>query len=73
MGEETVILHLGNDTYYGLDPLGTRIWELLRLEASLPAIRDEIAAHYGVESSRIEEDMRRFLADLLVQELVVDA
>jgi hypothetical protein len=73
VGEETVILHLGNDTYYGLDALGTRIWELLKAGTPLPAIRDQLAGEYGVGADQVEADMRRFLEDLLAHDLLVDA
>lgn len=72
VGEEIVLLHLGNDTYFGLDPLGTRIWEMLKDGVALPAIRDRLAADYGVEASRVQADMERFLDDLLRHEILVD-
>lgn len=72
VGEETVILHLGNDTYYGLDDLGTRIWAMLRDGTPLPDIRDLLAAEFGVGRERIEADMRSFLGHLLDHDLLVD-
>jgi len=29
VGDETVILDLASGTYYGLDPVGARIWQLM--------------------------------------------
>ena len=29
VGDETVILDLASGTYYGLDPIGARIWQLM--------------------------------------------
>jgi hypothetical protein len=29
VGDETVILDLANGTYYGLDPVGARMWQLM--------------------------------------------
>ena len=36
VGNETVILHLVNGTYYGLDPVGTRIWGLIKEGVAMP-------------------------------------
>ncbi|EYD75060.1 hypothetical protein Rumeso_03388 [Rubellimicrobium mesophilum DSM 19309] len=72
VGEETVILHLGNDTYYGLDPMGTRIWAMLGEGVALAAIRDRLAAQHGVAAATVEADLRRFLDDLLRHGLLVD-
>ncbi|TNC46859.1 PqqD family protein [Rubellimicrobium rubrum] len=71
VGDETVILHLGNDTYYGLDTLGTEIWGLLKERVPLTEIRDRLAADYGVSAATIEADMVRFLDDLMRNGLLV--
>jgi hypothetical protein len=71
VGDEVVILHLGNNTYYGLDPLGTRIWAMLK-EAHQPrAIRDALLAEYNVSAQVLEADMRKFLSDLLAHDILV--
>ena len=73
VGTETVILHLGNSSFYGLDPVGTIIWEMLKSGSPVPDIRDALVARFSVEPARIEDDMRTFLADLLAQDIVVAA
>lgn len=72
VGDETVILHLGNGTYYGLDRVGTRIWRLLKGQTAMVDICQALAIEYQVELSVIQEDARRFLADLEAQGILVD-
>jgi len=72
VGEETVILHLERDIYYGLDQLGTRIWQLLKDGMAPVAISDIVVREYGVTRELIEADMRRFLSDLYAHGIVVD-
>ena len=38
VGAETVLLHLENGTYYGLDAEGTFVWDLLRDGSNLAEI-----------------------------------
>ncbi|WP_176559382.1 PqqD family protein [Rubellimicrobium roseum] len=73
LGDETVILHMGSDTYFGLDALGTRIWAMIKDQRPLPEIRDSLAQEFGVDPSVIEVDMTRFLSDLLAHRILVDA
>lgn len=73
VGNETVILHLVNGTYYGLDPVGTRIWALIKEGLAPQAICRQLADEYGVERATIEADARTFLGDLEAQGLLVDA
>ena len=72
VGDETVILHLVNGTYYGLDPVGTRIWALIKDGVATPQICRQIADEYGVELAVIEADARTFLSDLEAQGILVD-
>lgn len=71
VGDETVILHLGNNTYYGLDPLGTRIWEQLKDGQQPSAIRVSLLAEYDVSADVLDADMRKFLIDLVTHEILV--
>ena len=48
MGEETVILDLKKGTYYGLDPVGARIWELMSEINGLASICVALLDEYNV-------------------------
>ena len=72
VGEETVILHLEKGTYYGLDQLGTRIWELLKEGLAPVAIGDILVREYDASREVIEAEMRGFLSDLYAHGIVVD-
>lgn len=72
VGDETVILHLVNGTYYGLDPVGTLIWGLMRKGVPLPDICRQLAEEFEVDLAVLESDARTFLRDLEAQGIVVD-
>ena len=74
VGDETVILDLANGTYYGLDPVGARIWQLMAEGQTLVQVRDVILAEYEVAREDIERDMLALVQALLERQLVsVDA
>lgn len=72
VGDETVILHLKNGTYYGLDPVGTRIWALLKAGVATADICRQLGEEYAVDLPTIEEDARRFLTDLEAHGILID-
>ena len=72
VGDETIILHLVNGTYYGLDPVGTRIWSLLKDGIGMPDICRRLAEEYEIDLATIEADARKFLGDLEAQGILVD-
>jgi Coenzyme PQQ synthesis protein D (PqqD) len=63
LGEESAILNLKTSSYYGLDPVGTLIWNLLRQPRSIGDIRDALLHEYDVEATQCEKD----LFDLLLK------
>ena len=72
VGNETVILHLVNSTYYGLDPVGTEIWAMIKAGVAIPDICRQLAESYAVDLPTIEADARKFLTDLEAQGILVD-
>ena len=72
VGDETVILHLVNGTYYGLDPVGTQIWRMMRDGVAMAEICRRLAEEYQVDLATIEDDARNFLTDLEAQGILVD-
>ena len=70
VGGETVILHLGNGNYYGLDTIGTLLWDGLKLGKLPSEVCEDIVAEYGVERAQVDADIARFLTELEENELV---
>ncbi len=54
---ETVILDLNSEHYFGLDEVGTRIWQLIEEKGELQAVFDQMLAEYEVEEAQLLEDL----------------
>jgi hypothetical protein len=70
MGDETVILHLGSGTYFGLEEVGSRIWDLIAEEKSLAEICDILLGEYQVSRHLLERDIAVLIEDLLARDLI---
>ena len=70
VGDETVILDLASGTYYGLDPVGARIWQLLADGKSLGEVCDVMFGEYDVAREALEGDIRRLTEELQAKGLV---
>ncbi|HZF05529.1 MAG TPA: PqqD family protein [Patescibacteria group bacterium] len=67
---ELVLLNLGTGVYFGLDPLGSRIWGLIDGGRSAAEIVGTLTAEYEVDADTCEADLSRFLETLRDNELV---
>jgi hypothetical protein len=68
--EEAVILHLDKGVYYGLNPIGARIWELIREPKTVAEIRNIILEEYDVTPERCDADLQGLLAKLAENDLI---
>lgn len=67
---EAAILHMRSGVYYGLDPVGARIWKLLEQPKSVEDLRTAILNEYDVEPSRCESDLLSLLEKLRTEGLI---
>jgi len=70
LGNETVLLSMESAMYYGIDSVGSRIWELLQEPIRVSQIRDVITSEYDVDAERCEADVIAFLQTLLASGLI---
>lgn len=70
VGEETVILDLASGTYFGLDPVGARIWQLLAEGRTLAEVCEAMLAEYEVSREEIERDVLRLAEELGAKRLI---
>jgi hypothetical protein len=70
VGDEVVVLDLATGTYFGLDPVGARIWELMGEGKTLDEICDWMLQEYEVTREELERDTLRLAEELKGQGLV---
>jgi len=70
VGDEMVLLNLASETYFGLDPVATRMWQLLIECDSIESARDALLAEYEVASDALQRDLDAFIGELVAQNLV---
>ena len=70
VGDETVILDLASGTYFGLDPVGARIWQLMTEGQTLAQVCETMLAEYEVSREDIERDVLALVQTLADKQLV---
>lgn len=68
---EVVMMSVENGEYYGLDEIGTRIWDLLENSLSVNELVDKLTEEFEVEKDDCTRDTLDFLNDLLARNLLV--
>ncbi len=64
VGGEAVLLSLASEQYFGLNPVGTRIWQLLGRDSSLQAAFDVLCGEWEIEPARLQDDLLSLVAQL---------
>jgi hypothetical protein len=65
VGEETILLDTQGGRYFGLDPVGTRMWQLLRKHGALCPVYEILLTEYDVAPERLETDLLALVAKLI--------
>jgi hypothetical protein len=64
IGGEGVILDLASSTYFGLDEVGVRLWQLLQTNPDLQNACDILLSEYEVEPAQLEQDLLKLVSQL---------
>lgn len=67
---ELAILDSKSGVYYGLDPVGARIWSLLLEWKMVSEIRAILLDEYEVSAAQLESDIAHLFEDLFTKGLV---
>jgi len=68
--DETVMMDIGKGEYYQLNPVASRIWELLDNELSLDGICDILSTEYDVDDKQCHMQVEAHLQKLMEMGLV---
>jgi Coenzyme PQQ synthesis protein D (PqqD) len=61
---QVVMLDFGGERYFRLDPVGSRMWELLVELGDLDDVRRRLLAEYEVDEAQLREDLDEFVTRL---------
>jgi len=61
---ETVLLDLESENYFGLDEVGTRIWQLIESAGDLEAIFNTLLEEYDVEEEELLGDLSNLVGEI---------
>jgi hypothetical protein len=67
---EIVMMSIDNGEYYGLDEIGSRIWELLEDPITVEKLASDLLVEFEVEEETCYADTLDFLNDLIEKKLV---
>ncbi len=62
---ETVLLDLNSENYFGLNDVGTRIWQLIQEDGDLQKVYDTMLDEYDVDKKQLGKDMEELVARLV--------
>lgn len=71
---EAILLNLGSGIYFGLDPIGTRMWQLIEQHGRLDAVLADLRDEYDAPADTLTRDLLRLASELMAKGLLeVDA
>lgn len=77
LDQESVLLNLETERYFGLDETGTRMWQLVTTSPNIDAAYRELLAEYDVQPELLRENLTDLVEHLvehgLLQVLPADA
>lgn len=63
-GTESVLLDLRSERYFGLNAVGTRVWQLLAADPSLELAYQTLLKEYDVGDEQLAQDVLTLVAQL---------
>lgn len=70
MDGDTVMMSIERGEYFGINSVGSRVWELLETPMSIADVSRRICDEYEVDETQCQQDMLAFTNELLAKNLV---
>lgn len=67
---EVVMMSIEKGNYYGLNPVGSRIWQLIETPVSVSALCDQLSEEFEVDRDTCQSEVLALLAELEAQSLI---
>jgi hypothetical protein len=69
--EESVILNLDSERYYGLDDVGTRFLSALTASESIAAAYEKLIGEYDIDAHLLRQDLLELVEHLVKQGILI--
>jgi Coenzyme PQQ synthesis protein D (PqqD) len=69
---ESVVLDLSSGRYFGLNAVGTRVWQLIQQGQPVDGLIRAVTAEYDADVDAVERDVLALLEDLKLRGLIVE-
>lgn len=70
LDQEAVMLNLSTGIYFGLDPVGTKIWHWIEEHGRLERVLESMLSEFEVSRETAEKDLFNLIQSLQKNELV---
>lgn len=70
VGEEAVLLNLNSEKYFGLDDIGTSMWQALTTSDTIQQAYESLLGEYDVEAGTLRQDLIELLEKLTSNGLI---
>ena len=68
--DDLVMMSLEKGIYYGLDAIGSQIWESIAQPVSVQTLCQQLMEKFEVEPAQCQADVLAFLNELLTEEMI---
>lgn len=69
--QDSVILNLDSERYYGLDDVGTRFLSVLTASESIEAAYEKLIGEYDVDAGVLRQDLLELAENLVKQGILI--
>ena len=70
LDEESVLLNLNTERYFGLDPVGTRMWQLVTSAPTIEAAYCQLIDEFDVDPETLRSNLDELLHHLVENGLI---
>jgi hypothetical protein len=70
LDQESVLLNLNTEKYFGLDPVGTRMWQVVTAAPTIDAAYVQLLEEYDVDPDTLRSNLSDLLGHLIENGLI---
>ena len=69
---EVIIIHFESDSYYTLDTVGSKFWQLFTVSGCVETVIQQLVEIYTVDEVALRGDVTKFVEELLEEGLLIN-